>query len=113
MCEIDPRPGGPWRIDMQGPDGRIYPCRGEFLELVEQRRLVYSDLVDEADPAWGDNPPPSCVQIITFEDLGGTTRLTITMRMQSAADRERMAKCGVEEGWNSSLDRLADLLGAR
>jgi len=110
VCRIDPRPGGIWHLDMEGPDGSVYPCRGRFMEVVEERRLVYSDEVAEGESAWGDRPPPSCVQIVTFEDLGGRTRLTVTMRMATEADRERMAALGVEGGWTSSLDKLADLL---
>ena len=39
-CEADVRPGGQLRIDMQGPDGTVYPMNGTFAEVVEPERLV-------------------------------------------------------------------------
>ena len=110
VCEFEPRVGAPWRIDMRAADGTVYPCRGEFLEVVENERIVFSDIVPEGESAWQADPPPNCVQIITFEDLGGRTRLTVTMRMATEAERAAMAQQGVESGWQSSLERLADML---
>jgi uncharacterized protein YndB with AHSA1/START domain len=39
--EMDPRPGGAFCIDMRGPDGGIYPCKGVYREVVEPERIVY------------------------------------------------------------------------
>jgi uncharacterized protein YndB with AHSA1/START domain len=39
--EIDPRPGGVFRIEMRGPDGAIYPCEGTYREVVAPERIVY------------------------------------------------------------------------
>ena len=36
--EIDPRPGGVFRIEMRGPDGAIYPCEGTYREVVAPER---------------------------------------------------------------------------
>ena len=110
VCRIEARPGGVWHIDMQGPDGTIYPCRGRYLDVVDNQRLVYSDVVHADETAWGGKPPPSCVQVIAFEDVGDRTRLAITMRMASAADRDAMANMGCEAGWTESIERLNELL---
>jgi uncharacterized protein YndB with AHSA1/START domain len=114
VCRIEARPGGAWHIDMQAPDGTVYPCRGTYVEVVEPERLVYTDVVDPNDPAWAGAPPPSCVHVIEFEDLGRKTRLTVTMRMATAAEREATARSGAMESWAEILDRLAAVMaGAR
>src|SRR4051812_13276105 len=41
-CEWDARPGGKIHVDMRGPDGTVYPMAGEFREVVEPQRLVFS-----------------------------------------------------------------------
>src|SRR5690606_1289245 len=55
--ELDFRPGGVMELDMQGPDGTIYPNRSTFVEIAPMERIVLDDRVQESD-AWGDTPPP-------------------------------------------------------
>src|SRR5262245_54733898 len=42
VCEIEPHPGGRLHIDMLGPDGVLYPCRGSVREINAPERLVFS-----------------------------------------------------------------------
>ena len=37
-CEFDARPGGAIHIDMRGPDGTVYPMKGEVPEQRGTRR---------------------------------------------------------------------------
>ena len=41
LHEMDVRVGGRWRFDMFAPDGKLYPNRIEYLEIVPNERLVY------------------------------------------------------------------------
>jgi len=110
VCEVDLRPGGVWRIDMQGPDGTIYPNKGIYQEVVVPERLVYSDIVDDDTDAWGDSPPPSSVNTVTFEEHDGKTKITTITRLQSIAARDAMLEMGSEAGWAESMERLDALL---
>lgn len=40
--EADIRVGGRWRFDIRGPDGKVYPNRGERLGLEARRRRTSS-----------------------------------------------------------------------
>src|SRR5580704_7290369 len=40
--EMDVRPGGSWKLIMHSPDGKDFPNRSVFLEVVEPERIVYS-----------------------------------------------------------------------
>ena len=42
-CEIDLRPGGIFRTVMRSPEGEDCPNVGCFLELVEARKIVWTD----------------------------------------------------------------------
>lgn len=98
ICEIDVRVGGALKLCMRPAQGNDILVRGVFREVVENERLVFTG-IDDA------NPQSETVMTITFEDLGGRTRLTVH---QTFAKPE-FAR-GAKEGWNSSLDRLIEHL---
>lgn len=107
-AEVDLRPGGKSLLDMMGPDGKVYPNKGTYLEVVPPERLVITDDVDPDETAWEDNSPPSNIQTITFEELGyDRTRVTVHIQLKSVEARDAMLEMGAEAGWNSTLDNLA------
>jgi uncharacterized protein YndB with AHSA1/START domain len=108
-CEIDLRPGGTFRLQMQGPDGVIYPCRGVFREIIEPERIVYAGALSDG-PACGAGLPARAIVTVTFAEHDGKTTLTIHTRLSSAADHEAAVNAGFNPGWASSLERLAEHL---
>ena len=36
-----PAAGGVFSLEMRGPDGAVYPCKGVFREVVKPERIVY------------------------------------------------------------------------
>jgi uncharacterized protein YndB with AHSA1/START domain len=118
VCELDARPGGAHRIVMRSPDGIEFPCKGVYREVSAPARIVMTLDCSEHPDFWHDlvnpnrrkddaNPAGEMLSTITFEDLGGGTRLTVRTRFGSAAIRDAMLKLGMTEGWSQSLDRLA------
>jgi uncharacterized protein YndB with AHSA1/START domain len=107
--EMDPRPGGTFRLEMRGPDGAICPCEGVYREVVEPERIVYFGEPDGSHGCGGGLPPRALVTM-TFAAHARKTTLTIDTRFEAAADRDAAVKVGFNTGWASSLDRLADLL---
>ncbi|MGH6973974.1 MAG: SRPBCC domain-containing protein [Stellaceae bacterium] len=108
VCEADARPGGAMRIHMRAPEGTVYPMTGVFREVVAPERLVF------ASGALDGNGKPlfEVLTVVTFEDQGGKTRLTLraTVIMQTDAAAPYLA--GMDQGWNQSLDRLAERVAA-
>jgi uncharacterized protein YndB with AHSA1/START domain len=100
---FDLRPGGVWRFVMHGPDGRDYQNRITFEEVVRPERLVYRH-------GGGDEVEPVQLrQTITFEDLGGRTRITWRGDFPSAAKRDRVIKeYKADVGLVQTLARLAE-----
>ena len=79
VAEVDLRVGGASRIVMQAPDGKEFPCPGTYLEIVPNRKLVFTDAYT------GDWMPktagkPFMTAIITFDDEDGKTRYTARVR---------------------------------
>ena len=104
---FDMRAGGVWRFVMHGPDGRDYQNRITFDEIVKPERLVYHH-------GGGDDVEPVQFRTtVTFEDLGGKTKVTMRGVFPSAAERDRVIKeYGADKGAVQTLSRLADYLAA-
>jgi uncharacterized protein YndB with AHSA1/START domain len=102
---FDMRPGGVWRFVMHGPDGRDYENRITFDEIVKPERIVYHH-------GGGDDVEPvQFTTTVTFEDLGGKTRLTMRGVFPSAAERERVIKeYGADKGLVQTMARLGEYL---
>lgn len=108
VCELDVRPGGAFLIHMMGPDGVVYLTRGVFHEVVEPARIVFTTGAFENEA--GD-PGLEVLHTVTFaEHEGGKTKLTLQASVVRSAPEVAEALDGMEEGWNESLDRLADTL---
>lgn len=103
---FDMRPGGVWRFVMHGPDGRDYENRVVYETVEPPVRLVYSHGGGEDDAE-----PILFRTTVTFEDLGGKTRLTLSAVFATPEERERVAKeHGAVEGAQQTLARLADYI---
>lgn len=104
VAEVDVRAGGASLIVMRDPQGNEYPNRGVYLEVLPNRKLVFTDAYTHA---WQPSAKPFMTVILTFEDEGGKTRYTARVLHWTAADRETHEKMGFHEGWGQCADQLA------
>ncbi len=105
-AEIDLRPGGANLIVMRGPDGQEMPNRGVYLEVVAERRLVWTDAFTAA---WVTSEKPFMTGIIGMEPDGEGTRYTAIARHWSLADCEQHKEMGFFEGWSKATQQLEDV----
>jgi uncharacterized protein YndB with AHSA1/START domain len=105
---FDMRPGGVWRFVMHGPDGRDYQNRITYEEVTPPERIVYRH-------GGGDDVEPvQFRQIITFEDLGGRTRIVWRADFPTAGERDRVVKeYGADTGLVQTMARLAEYVAAQ
>jgi uncharacterized protein YndB with AHSA1/START domain len=109
VCELDPRPGGVFRIVMKGPEGEPFnggefPGEGVFEEVVPNERLAFTFAGE------GDTPPPILMTVL-FEDQGnGKTKVTVHQTARTLEEYEALRKMGSEEGLGQSFDKLDKLL---
>jgi uncharacterized protein YndB with AHSA1/START domain len=86
---------------------------GQFLEIIENRRLVYTEFIaDEsgnpaAHPATGSSEPPPATEVrVELTDLHGRTKMVMT-HVGIPADSPGAA------GWIMAFDKLAARLSSR
>lgn len=106
-AEIDLRVGGKNSVTMKSPDGVEMPCEGVFLEIDTNKKLVWTDAYTSG---WEPADKPFMTVILTFEDLGGKTNYTATVRHWTLEDREAHEKMGFHEGWAVCAEQLASLV---
>ena len=111
-CEVDAREGGSLRIVMlAGPElgpmaGQRWPMQGTFQEVVEPEKLVFTNqAIDENGTVLIDG-----LTTVTFEDLGGRTRLTVHTVACGMSPQAPQMLAGMETGWNQQIDKLSECI---
>jgi uncharacterized protein YndB with AHSA1/START domain len=100
-CEVDLRIGGSWKIMLRMSDGSGHSFHGVYREIIPGKRLVYSECYDM--PQLGN---PEWLTTVTFEETGGGTQLTHTIRHSSRQVRDGHLKAGMETGAVHQLRNL-------
>lgn len=102
-AEIDLRVGGGNTIVMADVAGNEFPNRGQYLEIVPNERLVFTDAYTGD---WQPSEKPFMTAVLTFEDEDGKTRYTARVRHWTVEDRETHEKMGFQEGWGLCTEQL-------
>jgi uncharacterized protein YndB with AHSA1/START domain len=95
---IEPHPGGTFRVNVRG-DGYV---SGAFVEVVENRRLVFTWGWEGGDAAPYPVPPGGSTVEIELTPEGTGTRLRLTHRIALPELEEQ-----TRAGWLHYLERLA------
>jgi uncharacterized protein YndB with AHSA1/START domain len=103
----DVRVGGGNLFVMKSPEGQEFPNCGVYLEVVKNKRLVFTDAYSAG---WEPAEKPFMTVILTFDDVDGKTNYTARVRHWSVADREAHEKMGFHVGWPICAEQLAALV---
>lgn len=116
-AEIDLRPGGIFRSTMRSPEGQEFPNLGCYLEVVPERRLVWTNALL---PSFRPSPlSATCgsedaafmfTAMIELADHAGGTRYTATVVHGDEAACQKHAAMGFEAGWGAALDQLVAMV---
>jgi uncharacterized protein YndB with AHSA1/START domain len=99
LAEIDLRVGGTWRYVMTAHGEFEVGFHGEYRELVENERIVSTEVYEGA-------PDAEALNTLTLTEQGGRTTMSILVQHQSKANRDMHIESGMEGGMNESLDAL-------
>jgi uncharacterized protein YndB with AHSA1/START domain len=107
ICEVDANVGGLIYIVMEAGEelgkfkGTKWPMKGIFEEIVEPSKIVFSATAINNDKPFLEN-----LTTVTFEELGGKTKMTVHILITKALPGAEGALAGMEQGWNQQLDKL-------
>ena len=106
VVDIDLRPGGANRMIFRGPNGEEFVNRGVYLEIVPERRLVFTDAYVSA---WVPSAEPFMTAIVEFAGEGSGTRYGARVLHWSEEARKRHEERGFHQGWGKATDQLEEL----
>jgi uncharacterized protein YndB with AHSA1/START domain len=101
-AEVDLRVGGRFRVAMLAADGETHDVSGTYLEIVPQRRLVFSW-------AWRSTPERESRVTVRLEPDAAGTGCELELLHEQFFDQA--AREGHEHGWTGSMLRLERWLG--
>ncbi len=107
-AELDLRPGGIFRTVMQSPQGDKFPNVGCVLEVVKNRKLVFTSVLlpdYRPAPAAGEHDIPF-TSIVLLEPHGSGTKYTAIALHRDEAGRIAHEKMGFHEGWGAAFEQL-------
>ena len=100
---MNTRPGGEWRIVQREPSGTQHAFRGVYHEVKPNERLVKTF-------EYEGMPGHPVLEVITFEDHEGGTRVIERSIFPSVEDRDGMVGMDMQSGVKDSHERLVELL---
>jgi uncharacterized protein YndB with AHSA1/START domain len=100
FCEIDFRVGGSYRFCMRSPEGENHWVWGEYREIVEPERIVFTwNREDASGKIWS-----STIAEVTFVEDEGRTKFTLRQSLfETVPYRDQHGF-----GWGQALDRLGN-----
>lgn len=105
-ADVDLRPGGRFRTVMRSPDGDEMVNDGCYLEVVENRRLVFTDALA---PGFRPAAEPFFTAVVTMTPEGKGTRYRAMAMHADPKARAKHEQMGFAEGWGTALDQLVAL----
>lgn len=103
--KMDLRPGGASDVTMYGPNGEVAPNPGVYLEVVPNRKLVFTDAYTEGWVPTEDGGMMTAV--LTFEPAeGGKTLYTARVGHPTAEKKAQHEQMGFLEGWGVCAEQM-------
>jgi len=115
-CTIDLRPGGRFWTVMESPEGEKFPGDACYLEVVENRRLVWtSALLPGYRPKVSAGAESgvdmfSFTAVIELAPYGLGTTYTATVIHADEEARRKHEGMGFEGGWGTAFSQLVELM---
>lgn len=112
-CWIDLRPGGEFRTIMKGPSGEVIDNLGCYLEVVPQRRLVWTDTMEAGYRPNRTKPtlPFRFTAKVSFDPHGsGGTKYTAVVLHADEASARKHDEIGFSAGWAKALEQMIEAI---
>lgn len=112
-CEMDLRPGGKFMTVMQGPKGQKFENRGCYLEVIKNRKLVWTAALL---PGYRPIQKPEngadllFTAIVLIEPYRKGTKYTAIAIHKDREDQKKHKNMGFSQGWGIAFDQLVAMV---
>lgn len=100
--KMDFRSGGGFAMAMVFPDGKRHDFSGIYREVAPQSRIVWTG-------EFPGDPKDNIRTEISFEDLGGRTKINVLQTFAVLTPVNEQATQGARQGWTMTLDQLTEV----
>jgi uncharacterized protein YndB with AHSA1/START domain len=97
LAETNPAPGGRWQVEMRSENGDIYLEYGDYREIDNPRRLVFTLTSGRDSEVW-----PRTTVTVDFTDKDGRTQMAFLQEDFESVER----RDDNIEGWNECFNKL-------
>jgi uncharacterized protein YndB with AHSA1/START domain len=113
-ARCDLKPGGEFYTVMQSPEGEKFPNAGCYLEVIENKKLVWTSALKP-----GFRPTPNAengadnmlfTAMIFLEPSGKGTKYTAIAIHSKEKDKKTHEDMGFEHGWGAALAQLVEYM---
>jgi len=104
ITALDVRPGGKWRIESHDKDGNVYIFIGEYREVSEPEKFVWTFGMENMFIG------KLVVETHTFAEDGAVTHYKSVSRYDNIGDRDGMVASGMEKGMRHGFAVMDQLL---
>lgn len=96
------KPGGLWRLTLHGPDGKNYPNKSIYQEIIPFRKIAF------------EHANPHFVTTVNFKAIGQETQIVWKMLFDSAEMREVVIKAHqADKGLKQNMEKLKNYLNTK
>lgn len=107
-CEMDLKAGGKFNTTFRSPEGQEMQNFGCFIELVENKKIVWTDAMTEGFRPAGKG---FMTATITFDEApNAQTNYRAHILHATKEDKKSHEDMGFETGWTQALNQLIELM---
>lgn len=111
VCQLDPKVGGEVKIKMIMRGGKEVLLKGEYHELIENEKIVFTTGPVEA---YSDESDIVTLNTVLLVEIDGKTKLNLTAKMVKApVDKAEFAIQGMFKGLPDSLNKLEEFIATK
>jgi len=105
--ELDVRPGGVFSTTMRSPEGQEFPNVGCYLEVIPNKRLVFTDTLL---PGFRPAPNPFFTGVLELSPTAAGTRYRAIAIHGTEETRKNHEEMGFHNGWNTVADQMVEYI---
>lgn len=115
-AELEIYPGGAFNVVRSSPEGEHFPSEGCVLEVVDNRRLVYTSALLRGfrpqPPSAHAHPAFLLTVALDIEPIEGGTRYKALAVHTDSESRAAHLEMGFDEGWGAVFEQLVELMSS-